>query len=99
MLGFPYSFLEERKMNSLDHCRVCSFNHPRLESSPFCASCRNEGDRRKYCIAFQEMDALKPFLAADDEGSIRVCTRRLAEQGHPCVMMAWSDEQAYHRVA
>lgn len=86
-------------MNAQQQCAVCGFNNPRQEGSPFCSSCRNEGDRRKYCIAFEELNALKPFLAADDEGSIRVCTRRLTEQGHPCVMMAWSDENAYHRVA
>ena len=80
-------------------CQMCGFNHPKLESSPFCSSCRKEGDRRKYCIAFQEKGALKPFLAADDEGSIRVCTRKLNEQGHPCVMMEWTDDHAYHRIA
>ena len=85
-------------MNTQGHCQLCGFNHPKLEGSPFCASCRNQGDRRKYCIAFEERDTLKPFLAADDEGSIRVCTRRLAEQGHPCVMMEWSDDYAYHRI-
>lgn len=86
-------------MSAQQHCQVCGFNHPGQLGSPFCSTCRNVGERRKYCVAFQERDALKPFIAADDEGSIRLCTRRLAEQGHPCVMLAWSDEHAYHRVA
>lgn len=86
-------------MSVAGHCTVCGFNHPKLEGSSFCSSCRSGDDRRKYCIAFQERDSLKPFLAADDESSIRVCTRRLTDQGHPCIMMAWSDERAYHRVA
>lgn len=86
-------------MNAPTHCQNCSFNHSKLEESSFCSSCRNDGERRRYCIALQEMDGYKPFLAADDEGSIRVCTRRLTDNGHSCVMMEWSDEQAYHQVA
>jgi len=86
-------------MSGAGYCRACVFNHPHLEGSSFCTSCRNGTDRRKFCLAFQERDALKPFLAADDESSILVCTRRLTDNGHICFMMAWSDEQAYHRVA
>ena len=86
-------------MGCAEHCQVCDFYHPRLEESSFCDTCRSGGDRRKFCIAFMELDALKPFLAADDETSMRVCNRRLSEQGHSCVMLAWSDERAYHRVA
>lgn len=86
-------------MGCAEFCQVCDFNHPRLEASPFCTSCRDGIERRKFCIAFPELDALKPFLAADDENSMRVCSRRLSEQGHTCVMLAWSDDRAYHRLA
>lgn len=85
-------------MERADRCHICDLHHPGLESSSFCFTCRTNDERRRYCIAFAEHDSLKPFLAADDEGSMRSCSRRLADQGHPCVMLEWNDEHAHYRV-
>ncbi|HEY0720216.1 MAG TPA: hypothetical protein VGE50_03070 [Gammaproteobacteria bacterium] len=85
-------------MEYVEHCRICSLNHPGSESSPFCSTCRDNEKRRRYCLAFAEHETLTPFLAADDIKSMRGCSRRLADRGHSCVVLEWSDELAHYRV-
>ncbi|HEY0635079.1 MAG TPA: hypothetical protein VGE00_06845 [Gammaproteobacteria bacterium] len=85
-------------MEHADHCYSCSLNRYGPVSSPFCSSCRKDSERRRYCIAIANRDSLQPFLAIDDENSMRSCSRRLAEQGYPCVILEWSDEHVHYRM-
>lgn len=73
-------------------CQECGLNEAGSAAQAICSICESQGSRRRYCIAFNEKGGLRPFLAADDENLMNVCSSRLHAQGHKVVTLRWSEE-------